>query len=398
MNITIEKSTAVGTVFAPPSKSMAHRYLICAAFSEKSTVKNVEYSEDILATLDCLEALGTNIERCENTVTLGGLKEKISSANLNCRESGSTLRFMLPISLIFANEVTFSGKGKLMERPMTVYEQLFNEKGIDFSKNDGVIKAGGELSPGVYTVDGGVSSQFISGLLFALPLLNGKSVINIVGELQSESYLKLTLSALEKFGIEIDYTDIRHIVIKGNSTYKNMDITVEGDYSNAAFFDAFNFLGGNVKIDGLMKESLQGDKVYYSMFEKLCRENATISLADCPDLAPILFVVAAANHGGYFTDTARLKIKESDRAECMKAELSKFGVKMEVYENSVRVYAGEIYPPKEPIDGHNDHRIVMANSVLLTKTGGSIRGAQAVNKSFPNFFELLIKVGIIVKK
>ncbi len=399
MVINIEKSTAVGSVTAPPSKSMAHRYLICAALSVKSVVENVEYSEDILATLDCLKALGAQVERYDNKVILGGMSAgKIQNALLNCRESGSTLRFMLPISLIFGQETTFLGAKRLMERPMTVYEKLFAETGIAFFKNENEIKVSGTLLPGEYTVDGGVSSQFISGLLFALPLLNGDSVINITGNLQSESYLKLTFSALETFGIDIDYTDIRHIKIRGNSAYKSTNVTVEGDYSNTAFFDAFNYMGGKVTVDGLLKDSLQGDSVYLRLFEQLSKGESTVSVADCPDLAPILFVVAAVNCGGYFTDTSRLKIKESDRAGCMKAELAKFGVKMDVNENSVRIYPGVIKPPTEPISGHNDHRIVMATAVLLTKTGGTVTGAEAVSKSFPQFFEKLASLGITVKK
>ena len=400
MKIAIEKSVAQGEITAPPSKSMAHRNLLCASFSENSTVYNVEYSEDILATLDCIKAMGAKVSISGSTVCIGGLCPKnAQSAILDCRESGSTLRFILPLCLISGNEFTLKGSGRLMQRPMTVYSDLCCEHGIDFIQTEECIKVKGKLKGGTFNVDGSISSQFVSGLLFALPLLSEDSVINITGEIQSLSYLLLTFKSLADFGIEINYSDIRHIKIKGNQQYKKKEVTVEGDYSNAAFFDAFNYLDGDVKINGLDKDSLQGDRVYKELFEKLKNENASISIADCPDLAPILFTLSAVGKGGYFTDTARLKIKESDRANAMKEELSKFGVKMDIKENSVRVYASEIKTPTEEIYGHNDHRIVMAMSVLATKTGAVINGAEAVRKSLPDFFDRLCCLGIkFVKK
>ncbi len=395
MKITIEKSVAQGEMTAPPSKSMAHRNLLCASLGQNSTVYNVEYSEDILATLDCIKAMGAKVDISGSTVCVGGLcPQNAQSAILDCRESGSTLRFILPLCLISGNEFTLKGSGRLMQRPMTVYNNLCREHGIDFIQTEDFIKVKGKLKGGTFNVDGSISSQFISGLLFALPLLSQDSVINIIGEIQSLSYLLLTFKSLTDFGIEIDYSDIRHIKIKGNQRYANKEVAVEGDYSNAAFFDAFNYLDGDVNIKGLDKDSLQGDRVYKEFFEKLKKENASISIADCPDLAPILFVLSAVGKGGYFTDTARLKIKESDRANAMKEELSKFGVKMDIKENSVRVYGSEIKTPTEEVFGHNDHRIVMAMSVLATKTGATINGAEAVRKSLPDFFERLSRLGI----
>ncbi len=399
MKVTIEKGVAKGEMIAPPSKSMAHRNLLCAALSQSSKVYNVEYSEDILATLDCLKALGARVDINGSTVFIGGLTpENTDEKVLDCRESGSTLRFILPLCLISGNVFILRGSGRLMQRPMTVYSDLCRENGIEFEQKKDYIRVKGKLRGGTFNIDGGISSQFISGLLFALPLLKEDSVINIIGEIQSLSYLKLTFASLKDFGIQIDYSDIRHIKIKGNQQYQNKEVTVEGDYSNAAFFDALNFLGGDVKINGLNKESLQGDRVYNELFDKLKKENANISVADCPDLAPILFVLSAVGKGGYFTDTARLKIKESDRALAMKEELSKFGVKMDVEENSVKVYASQIKTPTEEICGHNDHRIVMATSVLATKTGAVIDGAQAVRKSLPDFFERLEGLGVIIIK
>ncbi len=399
MKVTIEKSVAKGEITAPPSKSMAHRNLLCAALSKNSTVFNVEYSEDILATLDCLKALGASVNINGSTVFIGGLcPENTDGVLLDCRESGSTLRFVLPLCLMSGNEFILKGSDRLMHRPMNVYSDLCRENGIEFEHKEDYIKVKGKLRGGTFNIDGGISSQFISGLLFALPLLKEDSVINIIGEVQSLSYLMLTFEGLKNFGIQIDYSDIRHIKIKGNQQYENKAVTVEGDYSNSAFFDALNFLGGDVKIKGLNEESLQGDRVYNELFDKLKKENAIISVADCPDLAPILFALAAVGKGGCFTDTARLKIKESDRASAMKEELSKFGVKMEVGENSVKVYASQIKTPTEEIYGHNDHRIVMATSVLATKVGAVIDGAQAVRKSLPDFFERLEGLGVIIIK
>lgn len=397
MTVTIEKGIAKGITVAPPSKSMAHRNLICGALSDSSVIYNLADSQDILATTQCLERLGAQIQKTEKGIKIGGVKpESVESVTLDCRESGSTLRFLLPLCLLCDKEITLVGSTRLLQRPMTVYEKLCKEKGISFYQDSECIKVKGKLKGGVYTVNGSVSSQFISGLMFALPLLKEDSVIKIVGELQSQSYLKLTLSSLKDFGIEIDATDIRNIKIRGNQRYSSREMTVEGDYSNAAFFEALNLLGGEVDVSGLCEESLQGDKVYKELFDKLQNENAVISLADCPDLGPILFTLAAANKGAYFTDTARLRIKESDRVVCMEKELEKFGVKMDIEENSVRVYPS-VKPPCEALFGHNDHRIVMSLSVLATATGGVIEDAQAVNKSLPDFFERLCDLGIKVK-
>ncbi len=397
MTVTIEKGIAKGSISAPPSKSMAHRNLICGALSKGSVINNLADSQDILATTECLIKLGAITEKTANGVKIGGINpEKLESVTLNCRESGSTLRFLLPLCLLCDKEITLMGSGRLLNRPMTVYEKLCKDKGIAFYQDSSCIKVKGKLKGGIYTVDGSVSSQFISGLLFALPLLKEDSAIKIVGELQSESYLKLTLSSLKCFGIEIDSSDIRNIKIRGNQSYSSKEMTVEGDYSNAAFFEALNFLGGDVRVTGLLKNSLQGDRAYVEHFSKLKKENAVISLADCPDLGPILFALAAVNKGAYFTDTARLRIKESDRVGCMEKELKKFGIKMDIEENSLRVY-GTIKPPCEALFGHNDHRIVMSLSVLATLTGGVIEDAQAVNKSLPDFFERLSSLGIKVK-
>ncbi len=387
MIVKIGKGRAEGTVSAPPSKSMAHRLLLCAAMSEKSTVRGIEYSEDVLATLDCLRALGARVETEGDSVTLGGLSLKTAKgATLPCRESGSTLRFFIPLCLLSGNELTLTGSARLLERPQTVYEKICTEQGIKFQKTAHGITLCGKLCAGEYSVAGDISSQFITGLMFALCHLDGDSFIKIVGKTESRSYIDLTIKALADFGVTVTPREDGYFVA-GGQKFLSRDITVEGDYSNAAFFDAFNLLGGNVTVTGLREDSLQGDRVYKKLFEKLGKEE--IDLSDCPDLAPILFSLSAKVGKTVFTGTRRLKIKESDRAEAMKQELAKLGVGVDIAENSVTVFGGKITAPTEPIDSHNDHRIVMSMAVLLSLVGGEIKGAEAVSKSLPDFFKML---------
>ena len=395
MTVKIKKGTASGRVKAPPSKSMAHRYLICAALSEGSVVKGVSFSRDIKATLSCLEALGAKVQVEGDTVSIGGinLKGKIKSNKLFCDESGSTLRFLLPLCLLFDEEITLYGSERLFERSLSVYEQICTSQGICFEKTSNSVTVKGKLSSGKYTVRGDISSQFISGLMFALSQLEGDSIIEITENIESGSYLALTIKALAQFGIRISRTDERTILIKGSQTARQKNITVEGDYSNAAFLDAFNLLGGNVLVTALKADSAQGDKVYKEIFPLLAKKKPIIDVSDCPDLAPVIMALAAAKNGAVLTGTKRLKIKESDRGEAMKEELSKLGAKVEVFENKITVKAG-IKPPKAPILSHNDHRIVMAMAVLLSLTGGEILGAEAINKSFPDFFERINHLGI----
>jgi len=222
------------------------------------------------------------------------------------------------------------------------------------------------------------------------------SVIQLIPPVESCSYINLTIEALETFGVEVKWQDEKTLYIKGGQSYKAVHAEVEGDYSNAAFFAALNELGSDIEMTGLNPESLQGDKVYEKNFALLEKGTPTINISDCPDLGPILFAVAAVKGGGVFTGTRRLKIKESDRATAMAEELSKFGVAVTVYEDSVVVYPHDFHAPTEVLNGHNDHRIVMSMAVLLTRLGGSIVGAEAVSKSMPEFFELLSGLGIDV--
>ena len=400
MNVKIEKCVASGTIKAPPSKSIAHRMLIGAGLSEgKSVIKGIEMSGDISATINCLKTMGAEIEINDDTATIYGMdiskiKEDIT---LNCNESGSTLRFFVPLALISGKKISFCGSKTLFSRPLSVYEEIFKAQNINYSKTEENLWVKGKLKGGNYKVKGNISSQFISGLLFLLPLLEKDSEINIIPPIESVSYIKLTIMALEKFGIKISWKDERTLFVPGNQKYIACDGEVEGDYSNTAFFEAMNYLGSDIKIDGLNPESMQGDMAYLRHFPAIERGMPTINISDCPDLGPVLFALSGVKSGAIFTGTRRLKIKESDRAGAMAQELSKFGIKVNVMEDTVTVYPAEFYPPKDVLSSHNDHRIVMALTVLLMMTGGEIEGAEAVNKSFPGFFEKLIKINGKIK-
>ena len=399
MIVNIIPSKAKGNIWAPTSKSMAHRDLICAAFTGGSEILGDFNSRDIKATLGCLKAMGAKITETENGIIIGGLNPFAPqcSDSLFCDESGSTLRFLIPLCLISGEEITLTGSERLFERPLSVYEELCAATGLEFEKGKDYVTLKGPLKSGTYKVAGNISSQFISGLLFSLPLLEGDSVIEIDGSAESLSYIKLTLKALEDFGIRIISEGESTLIIPGNQSYCSKELSVEGDFSNAAFFEALNLLGGNVTIENLPKTSFQGDRVYKELFLELSQKNTTIDITDCPDLALILFVVAAAKHGATFTGTARLKIKESDRATAMQQELSKFGARVIVGENTVVVEKTELCKPKEMLCAHNDHRIVMALSILCTILGGTIEDAEAVAKSYPLFFKDLASLGIEMK-
>ena len=400
MIVSIEKSTAFGEILAPPSKSMAHRCLICGALSDKSEIINIDFSEDIKATLSCLEALGAKVEVEGNTVKIGGLmsSKKIKSNELFCNESGSTLRFLIPLCLLKNEEITLRGTERLFQRDLSVFETICTSQGIDFVKSKNSVTVKGLLSNGRYTVRGDISSQFISGLMFALPLLLGESIIDITGKSESSSYLNITLKTLGDFGVRISKIDENTMYVKGSQSYKNRNLTVEGDYSNAAFFDAFNLIGGNVAVKGLNEDSTQGDKVYKEFYPLLLKGKPEIDISDCPDLGPVLMALAAALNGAVLTGTHRLKIKESDRGMAMAEELSKFGCKVDVEEDRIEIFPCKLQKPILPLSGHNDHRIVMAVSLLCTLIGGKIYGAEAVSKSLPDYFERLKKLGIKLKE
>lgn len=388
MKAVFSPSFPFGEVFAPPSKSMAHRYLICGALSEQSRVSGLAMSEDIKATADCLKALGSRVDFENDTALVGGLCPK-EEAQLDCRESGSTLRFMLPLALLGGKEITLTGSPRLMERGAGLYEQMCSEHGLFFENKDGKITVKGPLKPGKYSIDGSLSSQYFSGMLFALSTLDGDSELKVKGKLQSRPYVNMTIKALADFGVKIERIP-GGFFIPGGQKFLSRYAAVEGDWSNAAFLSA---LSDKVIVKGLDEHSLQGDKLYPQLFKNV--GSYQIDLSDTPDLAPVLFAVAALKDKGDFVGTRRLKITESDRAEAMKNELLKFGVNTTIFDDRV-IVSGKLKTPSAELYGHNDHRIVMALSVLAARVGGVIDGAEAVSKSFPDFFDVIKKLNVKV--
>lgn len=398
MTVNIKPSKLQGKVTAPSSKSMCHRLLICAGLSEgESKINNVLFSEDILASLDCLRTMGAHIKTDGDSVTVvGTLPKRSLGGEYKCRESGSTLRFFMPLSMLGKGQSLFTGYGRLMERPMTVYEDICRDKNIPYNKAPDGISVGSGLSHGRFSVPGNISSQFISGLLFALPLCDGDSEIELTGNIESRSYIDMTLMAMSLFDVTVQWKNDNILFIKGNQQYKSRCLTVEGDYSNAAFLDAFNLVGSDIEVLGLDENTLQGDSVYKEYFRLLRQGTPTLDIKNCPDLAPILMTLAVANNGCKLINTARLKIKESDRGVVMSEELSKFGADIKVAYNEITINKAELYIPKDDLYCHNDHRVVMSLAVLASVYGGRLKGAEAVKKSFPDFFEKVKALGMEV--
>lgn len=391
MTVEIKPSKAKGVTVAPPSKSMAHRLLICGALAKgKTVINNIELSRDIRATLNVLSALGAEYTLNGSTVTICGIKNPPANITADCIESGSTLRMLLPVCLTFA-KTKLTGSPYLFSRPLKEYERIFSKCGITFLQTENSIEVSGSLNAGIYEMRGDTSSQFISGMLFALSALNKKSEIRLITPLKSAPYVEMTIDALKTFGIDIKRQGDSYFIPSGE--LKPKTLTVEGDYSNSAFLEGFNCLGGKVKIEGLNPESLQGDKVYLEHFKKIKEGRPQIDLENCPDLGPVLMALSAVFKGAVFVNTNRLKIKESDRGLAMQKELKKFGVKVEIEDNKISV-SGGIKPPTETLCSHNDHRIVMALSLLCSYLGGKIEGAEAVAKSWPTYFEAIRKLGV----
>lgn len=397
MRIRISKSTANGIINAQPSKSYSHRLLIAASLSnQESIVENIVLSNDIISTINCLKTLKKEIIIKNNTAYIKTLNEPLEDELIfDCNESGSTLRFMIPIGTLTGKRLIFKGTKKLISRGIGPFEEILTQLGFYIEIQEEQIILEGKLKPGTFNIVGNISSQFISGLLLTLPLLDGESKINITTNLESKNYVDMTLDVLNQAGIEIKQEN--NIYYISPSKYQNNHYIVEGDYSNAAFIDALNYLNGNVIINNLNDKSLQGDKVYKELFSLLNKDYQTIDISNCIDLGPCLFAFAGLKHGAHFINTSRLKIKESDRIEDLKQELVKFGIEVITKENEVIIKNENLHSPIEELYGHNDHRIVMALSIMLTVYGGVIKGTNAVNKSYPTFFKDLEKLGIEVK-
>ncbi|MDY4934697.1 MAG: 3-phosphoshikimate 1-carboxyvinyltransferase [Eubacteriales bacterium] len=399
MKVKILPSKTSGEVSAPPSKSFAHRYLIGSVLSRgKCVINNIADSDDISATLSCIEQLGGSVTKDGNIVTVIPTNEKqIENAVFDCKESGSTLRFFIPVVLATgAKNCTFLGSERLLARGIKEYEKLFENSDVKIKSDEKSIEVNGTLSAGNYEISGEVSSQYTTGMLFALSVLDGKSTLKITGNAESRAYVDMTIKVLKDFGADITETEKNFFEINGKGRLSPGEFTVEGDWSNAAFLIALSRLVGTISVSGLNENSVQGDRFCTAAFDALDGENAEIDLKDCPDLAPILFAYAAYKNGGKFINTRRLRVKESDRANVMAEELKKFGANVKVYENSVEIEKTQLKPPIVPLCGHNDHRIVMALSVLAAVFGAEIDGAEAVNKSYPDFFRVIKKAGVNV--
>ena len=381
MDITITPRKLNGTVSAIPSKSQAHRLLICAAFaSSPTTLICPDTNRDIEATADCLRALGCDIQRTGEGYQIIPNKNIPKTAVLNCCESGSTLRFMLPIVGALGTDATFQMAGRLPQRPLSPLWEEMERMGCTLTRPTAdTIRCQGKLRCGDYTIDGGVSSQFITGLYFALPLINGETSLRITGKLESKPYVRMTIRA---FGI-FDYPGSR----------SPGTVTVEGDWSNGAFWLAAKALGSDLTVANLDESSPQGDRAVMNILPQLDDGMVTVSAADIPDLVPILAVAAAAKNGAVFTDIRRLRAKESDRVESVKNMLSALGIQSESDENTLTVYAGQFQGGT--VDSCNDHRIAMAAAIAATVASGpvTVLGAQCVKKSYPSFWEEYQKLG-----
>lgn len=378
MNITITPRHLRGDVTVIPSKSQAHRLLICAAFADGPTqLVCSETNRDIEATVDCLRALGAEIISTESGYTVFPVESVPQSAVLPCCESGSTLRFMLPVAGALGVDATFTMEGRLPKRPLSPLWEEMERMGCSLSRpTENTIHCQGKLRCGKYSIDGGVSSQFITGLLFAHMLLDD-CTLNITGKLESKPYVDLTKAALELFAD-------RH-----SPEY----VAVEGDWSNGAFWLAANALGCDLRIRGLNQDSLQGDRAVVDILQQLETGRPTVSVADIPDLVPILSVVAAAKHGAVFTDIQRLRLKESDRVASVISLLENLGGKATATENTLTVSPATL--TGGTVDSCNDHRIAMAAAIAATVCAApvTILGAEAVKKSYPQFWAEYRRLG-----
>ena len=409
-----------GKVNIPPSKSMAHRAIICASLSDKlCRIDNIDYSDDIIATIDAMESLGAKITKYENYLDIIGIYNHIQNTEnsrvIDCNESGSTLRFLIPISLLFKGNSKFIGRGNLGKRPLTTYYNIFEKQDIRYSydENNLNLEIEGKLKGGTFEVDGNVSSQFISGLLFALPLIEEDSKIVINTDLESKSYVDLTLQVMKDFGIEIINNNYKEFIIKGNQKYEGRNYSVEGDYSQGAFFLCANAIGNDISCKNLNINSIQGDKEVIDILKKmnvdiLVKGNeieaqrrkklkATyIDGSQCPDIIPILTSVAALAKGRTeIVNVGRLRLKECDRLSAIVCELNKLGANITEKKDSIIVDGVEELEGDIQVWSHKDHRIAMTLAIASSRCKKPIiiKDYNCVSKSYPKFFEDFENIG-----
>ncbi len=418
MRATVYPGCPKGQISIPPSKSMAHRAIICASLAEgKSEIKNIAYSDDIMTTIEAMRLWGAQITCFPDHLWITGTAGRFPQEEfvVDCHESGSTLRFLIPIFSLSGHPVHFQGRNRLLQRPQSVYEKIFQDQHLFYAQNEQEIVLQGPLASCGYVVKGDISSQFISGLLFSLPLLPGDSRIIVEPPFESASYVALTLQMLERFGVHVIFEDENTLFITGGQHYMATDYTVEGDFSQGAFFATLAAAKGNLQMMGLRHDSMQGDKEILSILQKAGAKIAAIEngysikkaalcgteidLADCPDLGPILTVLGALAQGETkISHAARLRYKESDRIAAMEIELRKAGIQIESTQDDIVIKGGYQQEAGLVFEAHKDHRIAMSLAVLgaCMEQPVVIEGAQAVAKSYPNFFADLQKVGIKV--
>lgn len=414
MKVIITPNKLQGTVKIPPSKSLLHRAIIASSLAEgKSVITNVSYSKDIEATIKAMASFGAKINSYDDRIEIEGCYPKRINDTIDANESGSTLRFIIPLALLEDKPVTFIGKGKLPQRPLDPYFDIFRRTGIKYEKGEYnlPLTIQGQLKASMYLMQGDVSSQFITGLLFTLPLLEGKSELYITTDMESTSYVDLTLDVLQEYGIDIENNHYHNFDVIGKQSYQAHDYVVEGDYSQAAFFLVADMLGADIKVEGLKKNSKQGDKkilddikdfngeIIYEgdlVSAKTSKPVANqISFKNSPDLGPALAVLAALSKGkSEFINAERLRLKECDRISCVVEELTKLGAKVIETEDGMLFEGIESFKGGV-VDSHNDHRLAMAFAMASLKCEGEITilNAECVSKSYPDFFKVFESLG-----
>lgn len=408
MNIEITPHKLAGRVTVPPSKSVAHRMLIAAALAGgTSVIENLAPSADILATVGAMRALGADIDYSGTRAVITGIENSPNSAVIDCCESGSTLRFIIPVAAALGVKAEYLGRAKLPQRPITPYLDELPKHGVSFDyQNTMPFTVSGRLAGGKFYVDGGVSSQFITGLLFALPLLPEDSELILTSHLESKPYVDITVGVLKDFGVTVTETENGYFV-KGGQRFKGGSFTVEGDHSQGAFFKVANSLGSNVEISGLNVNSFQGDKKIIEICEEIVYNkngslnSFTADVADIPDLVPVLAVLAAFCEGeSRIVNAARLRIKESDRLAVMEEVLTSLGADVKTTADSMVIRGAKSLKGGVSVNSHADHRIAMAAAIAATRCEKNIivTGAECVSKSYPDFWEVYRSLGGIAKE
>lgn len=390
MDITIQPGLLSGRIRIIPSKSQAHRLLICAAFADSPThIICPETNRDIEATAGCLRALGADIQHTEKGYDVTPVRKVPDSADLYCHDSGSTLRFLLPLAGALGTKATFHLEGRLPQRPLSPLWEEMERMGCQLSRpSSNTLLCSGQLRHGIYSIDGGVSSQFITGLLLAFPLIGGETRLILTGKIESKPYISMTQQAMALFGV-----DAAGYCISGQHSYHSPgSVTVEGDWSNGAFFLAAKALGSAVEAENLSLSSTQGDKAVHVLLQQM-NENLEISVEDIPDLVPILAVFAACRQGAKFCNIQRLRLKESDRVSSVVEMIHALGGKAEPGASSLTIYGTGL--TGGTADSKNDHRIAMAAAIAATvcKTSVTILGAECTDKSYPSFWAEYRRLG-----